>query len=226
MFGQQASSSKKKGKKGKKNVTCFGCGKKGHIRSKCPDREKKEEKPTEKQDDKSKPAKANDEANEMKAPSGTLYMAVSWKALASTGDSDEKFYIDSGASDHLIPSRGDLHAYRRFGKPVEISAADGGKIYAYGSGTLRMATTANGLERTADLQDVYYAPGVHARLVSLGKLESQGWDVRLREGGMELRDRGGDLFTNIENVNNVYPVRLTAIPPRAGLPIENLESEI
>ena len=33
-------------------------------------------------------------------------------------------------SDHLIPSRGDLGAYKKFAKPVEISAAGGGKIYA------------------------------------------------------------------------------------------------
>ena len=39
-----------------------------------------------------------------------------------------------------------------------------------------MATSANGLERQSALQDVYYAPGAHAQLVSLGKLEGQGWD--------------------------------------------------
>ena len=31
-------------------------------------------------------------------------------AQASSGDSDKGFYIDSGASDHLILSRGDLHS--------------------------------------------------------------------------------------------------------------------
>ena len=36
-----------------------------------------------------------------------------------------------------------------------------------------MVTSANGLERESDLQDVYYAPGAHARLASLGKLEAK-----------------------------------------------------
>jgi hypothetical protein len=93
--------------------------------------------------------KGNEEANKTKSLSGTLYTAVSHNALASTGNLNENSYVDSGASDHLIPSRGDLHAYRKFEKPVEISAANSGKICAYGSGT---ATSANGLEQEVDLQ--------------------------------------------------------------------------
>ena len=57
LFGQQASSSssKKKGKKERKgkdhsNVTCYGCGKKGHIQRKCPDGEREDEKRDEKED--------------------------------------------------------------------------------------------------------------------------------------------------------------------------------
>ena len=56
-------------------------------------------------------------------------------------------------------------------------------------------------------------------------LEGQGWDVRLRDGGMELRDRDGDLFADIEKANNVYPMRLDVIPPRAGLAAWAMEGE-
>ena len=38
--------------------------------------------------------------------------------LSSTG---ELLNVDSGASDHFTPSRGDLGAYKKFAKPVEIS---------------------------------------------------------------------------------------------------------
>jgi len=61
----------------------------------------------------------------------------------------------------------------------------------------------------------YYVPEVHARLVSLGKLEGQRWDDRLCDGTMELRDRDGDLFANIARANNVYPVKLKVNPPKA-----------
>jgi hypothetical protein len=53
--------------------------------------------------------------------------------------------------------------------------------------------------------------------VSLGKLENQGWDICLCDGGMELQNRDGKLFANIERVNNVYPMALRVVPPKAGL---------
>ena len=110
-------------------------------------------------------------------------MAI-WKSVEKRFDAKQQGL----QSDHLIPHEV-IGTYKRFAKPVEISAAGGEKIFA-------------GPCELADLRDVYYAPGVRVWLVSLGKLEGQGWDVRLCNGGKELRNRDGDLFANIEKVNN------------------------
>ena len=67
------------------------------------------------------------------------------------------------------------------------------------------------------LEDVYYTPGIQVRLVSLGKLEGQGWDICLQDSGMVLRNLAGDIFADIEKVHNVYPVELRAIPQRTAL---------
>jgi len=49
---------------------------------------------------------------------------------------------------------------------------------------VRVAAFVNGLEGEEDLQDVYYAPGVHVPLVSLGKLEARdGTFAHTRAGG-------------------------------------------
>ena len=79
--------------------------------------------------------------------------------------------------------------------------ANNRKTLAYGSGTDN---------RKADLEEVFYIPDVHVRLLSLGKLESQGWGIRLKDSRMELRDRRGDLFAVGSKVNNVYPMELIA----------------
>ena len=80
--------------------------------------EKKDEKRDEKEDKrdhKSKLAKGNEES---KAPLGRLYTTVSHNTLVGTEEPLNTFYIDSGASDHLVPSRGDLYSgYQQL--PVE-----------------------------------------------------------------------------------------------------------
>jgi hypothetical protein len=142
-----------------------------------------------------------------KRPTGRS-LQRSHSALLATRDSTERFYVDSGASDHLI-----LHETNS--APIENLRS--ASRYQQPTVARTGATSANGLGRKVDLQDVYYAPGVHTRLVSLGKLDGQGWDVRLRDGGVELRDRDGDLFANVAKVNNVYPMGLKVTLPMARL---------
>ena len=78
----------------------------------------------------------------------------------------------SGASYHLIPLREHLHDYEEFTKPVEIAAASGHRIYAYGSGTLQVTTSFDDRGWVANVHDVYYAPEIHARLMLLGTAEA------------------------------------------------------
>jgi len=98
---------------------------------------------------------------------------MSHGTLLTNGGLTDTFCIGSGASDHLIPSKGELRAYKESAKPVEIAVADSEKFHAYGTGTLHVAVFANDLEREEDLQDAYYAPGVHAPRALLRKLEAK-----------------------------------------------------
>jgi Zinc knuckle len=97
-----------------RHVTCFKCGKKGHIQAKCPDGEKRMRRKTINPERSwlISPRRQREAKNRTKSSSEVLYTVVFHNALASTGNSSENFDVDSGASDHLIPSRGDLHAYR------------------------------------------------------------------------------------------------------------------
>ena len=73
----------------------------------------------------------------MKRPRGVLYTTVAHTIIpAKEGLADCCFYIDSGASGHLILSKGDLRSDSEFGQPVEIDAANGGKTYPYRAGNL------------------------------------------------------------------------------------------
>ena len=87
--------------------------------------------------------------------------------------------------------------------------ANNRKTLAYGSGMVQVSASVD--DRKADLEEVFYIPDVHVRLLLLGKLESQGWGIRLKDSRMELRDRRGDLFAVGSKVNNVYPMELIAL---------------
>ena len=212
MFSQQQKEKerKKKKKHDLSNVTCYGCGKKGHMKARC--QEKKDEKGKGKEVD-----RAGEGSGESKGQAGTLYSAVAKTALIANTNTTNTYYIDSGASDHLVPSKGELHAYKEFASPVKIAAADNGKIYAYGTGSLQITSSVNGQEQHGTLEDVYYTPGVHAQLILPGKLEDQGWDVCFRKDGMVIRDQAGDVFADIDKINKVYPTRFWAVPPGNAL---------
>ena len=219
LFGTQSSAPKtKKRKRDVSEMTCYGCGKKGHLRRNCP---------THKDKGKDDAAKGNasastsnpkpkDTAPAAKPSSNAVFTAfVNASIIANTATDSltEVFYVDSGASAHLVPSVYGLRNYTEFASPLEIAAANNGKIYAYGLGTVRVVSRVDGVDHEAVLEDVYFVPEVHVWLLSLGKLESQGWSVRLANGSMELWDKCGKLFAVVNRVNNVFPSRLTIVAP-------------
>ena len=105
LFSQQT---KDKGKKrGRRkhdlaNVTCYGCRKKGHLKHKCLDNKDKKGKGKAKETGKGKTSSKNS------GSSGTLYTAVSKTALLANTKLTNLYYIDSGASNHLLPSQDNM----------------------------------------------------------------------------------------------------------------------
>lgn len=101
-----------------------------------------------------------------KPSSGALYTAIVNTSVLTSNTPSESCYIDSGVSTHLILTKSDLRSYREFERPLAIAADNSGILYAYGSGTAHVTTSTGDIEREADLEDVYYAPEVHVRLLS------------------------------------------------------------
>src|SRR5258706_14038397 len=137
LFGQQSTTAKKGEQKGEwkkrdySEITCFGCGKKGHIHRHCPTRKDKakDNKP------KAEPAKQI-AATASTSSSDVMFTAIVNSSVLTTDTLTDTFYIDSGASAHLVPTKCGLHNYVEFDSPVEIAAVNNGKILAYGSGTV------------------------------------------------------------------------------------------
>jgi len=92
---------------------------KGHQceRANCPDKQ------DEKRDEKSKSGKEGEKSEpstSKKPPTGTLYTAISHAGSVAHRGLANTFYVDSGASDHLVPSRGELRAYKELLRLLEF----------------------------------------------------------------------------------------------------------
>jgi hypothetical protein len=84
MFSQKTMEKKENKKRDMSKVTCYRCDKKGHIILRCPD--KKKEKKEDKPEEKGKGKEMSEASTSAKAPSGTLYTAMSRNALLANGE--------------------------------------------------------------------------------------------------------------------------------------------
>src|SRR5258706_5719515 len=138
-------------------------------------------------------------------------------AYSMNANGKAQYYLDTGASSHFIEEIGALHSYTPFEVPRSITTAESGTIQAFGSGTLKFATYINGKETNGELQNVYYVPNIHHRLISVGKLFTQGWEPRLSRNGFALYDTQDRLIARATSKNGVYPTTLKTIYPDLGL---------
>ena len=114
-------------------------------------------------------------------------------AYHSTDDSRDLYYIDSSATGHYIDKKDALHDYAPFKTPCIIRTAVNHQVQALGSETLKFTAAVYGKRTSGELENVYYIPGIGSRLISIGKLFSQGWEPRLSRNGFTLHDKSGKL---------------------------------
>jgi len=128
--------------------------------------------------------------NPAKPAGGTLVclMELGEVAYSPSTDGRAQYYIDSGGPSHFIEEIDALHDYVPFEVPQTITTAENGTIQAFGSGTLKLTTYSDGKEINGESHNVYYMPEIRHRLISVGKLFSQGWEPRLSRNGFMLSD--------------------------------------
>jgi hypothetical protein len=74
-----------------------------------------------------------------------------------------------------------------------------------------------GRQTIGELNDVYYIPDIGSRLISIGKLFSQGWEPRLSRNGFALFNKVGKLVLRAPAKDNTYTVTMSTIYPNVSL---------
>lgn len=125
-----------------------------------------------------------------------LNECLSADALASSIESihltsrEFQVIIDSGASAHMLPSV----------KPFYDLTNSDGRV-KLGNSTL---IPIKGIGDTALLNNVYHVPDLHCGLISIGKLDSNGYTVAIHKGKLIAYDKSGVIQLSATLINNLY----------------------
>ena len=182
---------KDKGKKKKYNprVTCFNCGKRGHIATDCHSPKKEGAGPKD---------QAN-EATDVSATDDLFAFPVVEEAYPAT---DQNTWLaDSGCTSHITKSRDYF---------VDFTETPGhqihglGNIAALGRGTVKLISLVNGKEFPILLKDCLYAPQSPHNLMSLSRVTEAGNKVTLSGTQLNLISQNGVIFARAEKIDRLY----------------------
>ena len=144
----------------------------------------------------------------------------------TSSSSDEDWYIDSGASQHLTYCR-DLFTQYESIEPKNVYMGDNSPTKAVGKGTIRIAMqTDNGFVNGL-LTEVLYVPGIAKNLFSVSKSTSEGLKIEFSTKFCFIRNNNGTVVGKGVRENNLYKLSCrTNNPERALLAdtkIDNVE---
>ncbi|PIL25828.1 transcription factor [Ganoderma sinense ZZ0214-1] len=199
--------------KQRKDVECFNCHKKGHVKSDCWRKGggKEGQGPRDQMPKRNKrggrggaSANAATESTEH-----AFAITVDSAALASTTPGGTKVEIfDSGATRHISPYRDEFVTYKALEPARPISAADGHTFMAVGEGQVRMRLPNGDSSTVVTLEQVLHAPGIAFSLISIPQADRAGYSAVFENGECRLYLRSsGETVGRIPSVNGLYQVR-------------------
>ncbi|KAK1416067.1 hypothetical protein QVD17_31855 [Tagetes erecta] len=150
----------------RKNVRCWNCGEKGHVKNECPGPMKKDER------------SVNNVHSDEDSGDDALVCCV---------ESTNSWVMDSGSSFHATHS-GETMVNLKTGNFGKVRIANGEILDVTGMGDVNLVTP---LGTTWNLKDVRVIPALKSKLISVGQLDKQGLEVKF--GGGKWRVTKGNL---------------------------------
>lgn len=186
-----------------KSVFCYFCGKQGHKKPQCLKLKRKANQQTNKN---AYVADATDENNSdysLMVLEGIPFDFVDF-------DNTIQWYLDSGASDHMVSSilRDNLVNIRKLDCPIKIKVAKSNEILkAYEIGDFQLAYKDNFRNNRVTLTDVLIVSGLQFNLLSVRRLDSKGFKVIFENGTASAMKKNKVIFI-ANRVNKMYLLKL------------------
>ena len=130
---------------------------------------------------------------------------ISGYALTANNSTQESFYIDSGATDHLTGNI-ELFSSFVFEDLPPLTVANGEQLQVVGRGSIR-------LNNGCVIRNVLYSPRATSTLLSVSRLTQNGWSLCIRMGGSSLDSDRLDLSIPVDSRDGMYQLRVTPLLP-------------
>lgn len=169
--------------KHKRKLKCYQCGKIGHKKAECraPAKEKVNEK--KQKSDVSNLQKANIGVREEKPE--VAFVVTDMEDYVKIG-----WFLDSGATDHMVNDSKFFVSMRRLVNPIEILVANGQKLIVEYSGHVMFYVHVNGETKKCEAKDVLYLPGLSCNLFSVKRITRLGFKVSFDKDKAEVSRNG------------------------------------
>ena len=197
-----------------KDMECFNCHKKGHMKTECwgkgGGREGQGPKGRSRRDRAHQATEATGQSN------GTNLNDVTFIASALSaidlGISKSDWILDSGTTSHICPTRDAFSGYVHL-KGMTIEGVGGNPVPVEGRGAVLVEFTINGKIVRHQLKETLHVPNAPNCLYSVSRLDEGGGGTLFKGGECYLKDGKGSVIGLGTKKNRLYVLKACTIAP-------------
>ena len=162
-----------KEKEKKKLFKCHHCHEPGHFVKDCP-------------------KKKSEEAGLTSVLSGNQHsgrgedLEAEFALQVSCDNESKHWWLDSGCSQHMSPSKVDFITFQKFNSPIRVNLADESHVFAEGSGNVNIQLFDGSNIITVLFEHVLYVPKLQKKLLSISSMTDQGASVKFEGNSCTL----------------------------------------
>ncbi len=137
-------------------------------------------------------------------------------------------YRDSGVSTHFIQNKDCFFHYMPLGETTGTLSKAGTALNIQGIGTVALKSTVSGSQNIFTLSKALHCPDISTNLISISRLDKEGWFVTFRGSQATFIDQKGTPQFTVTLVNNLYMINGTLLRSEeyTALAVRSLEAAV